>query len=77
MQHLAALQFLVVLHSTDHSKVDGVLVFRTGCERGPENYLIGSNAVHRKWIAQRKFVLRECTRLVGAKNVYPGQFLDG
>ena len=57
VKYLEALQLLVVLHSTDHCKVDGVLVFGSRRERGPENNFVGSNAVHGEGIAQRQFVL--------------------
>jgi len=71
VQHLAALQFLVVLHTSDDGKVDGVLVFCAGGKRRPQNHLVGCNAVHRERIAQCQFVLRERAGLVGAEHVYP------
>ncbi len=77
VKHLAALQFLVILHAANHRQVDGVLVFRAGGKRSPENHVPGGDAVYAERIAQCEFVLRECAGLVRAENVYAGQFLNG
>ena len=76
VKYLEALQLLVVLHSTDHCKVDGVLVFGSRRECSPENNFVGSNAVHGEGIAQRQFVLCERTGLVRAQHIHACEFFN-
>ena len=70
MDHLIALQGLIVLEAADHGQVDGVLVFRTGSQCGAEDYLVGRDAVDAERIAQSQLVLGQGARLVRAQYVH-------
>ena len=77
MDHLIALQGLIVLQAADHGQVDGVLVFRTRSQRGAEDDLVGRDTVDAERIAQRQLVLGQSAGLVRAQHVHARQFLDG
>ena len=77
VDHLIALQGLIVLHAADHGQVDGVLVFRARGQRGAEDDLVGRDTVDAERIAQRQLVLGQGAGLVRAQHVHAGQFLDG
>ena len=77
VDHLAALQGLIVLQPAQHCQIDGVLVFRARRQRGAENDLSGRDAFHAKRLAQRQLVLGQGAGLVRAKHVHARQFLDG
>ena len=77
MDHLIALQSLLVLQAAEHGQIDGVVVVRARRQRGVENDLLGGNIVHAERIAQRQLVLGQGAGLVRAQHVHAGQFLDG
>ena len=77
VKYLEALQLLVVLHSTDHRKVDGVFVLSARSKRSPENDVVRSNSVHIEGIAQREFVLSQRPGLVRAQDIHSSQLLNG
>ncbi len=77
VDHLVALQGLVVLQASEHGQVDGVLVLRARGQRGAQDDLVGGDAVHAERIAQRQLVLGQRAGLVRAQHVHAGQLLDG
>ena len=77
VKYLEALQLLVVLYSTDHRKVDSVIVFSARSECGPQNDFVGRNTIYAERITQRKFVLSQRPGLVRAQDIHASQFLNG
>ena len=77
VNHLVALQGLIVFQAAQHGQVDGVLILRARRQRGVEDDLIGGDAVDAERIAQRQLVLGQRAGLVRAQHVHARQFLDG
>ena len=67
MDYLVAFQGLIVLHTADHSQVDGVFIFRSRSKCGPQDDLLSRDIIHAERIAQRQLVLGQGARLVRAQ----------
>ena len=77
MDHLVALQGLIVFQAAQNGQIDGVVIVRARRQRGVEDHLLGGDIVHAERIAQCQLVLGQGAGLVRAQHVHARQFLDG